>query len=194
MVSVRRKRDVCMNWKSIVLVITALITIFYTGMLVVQNRILRESPDTMFLELAPVDPLSLFQGQYMTVEFSIERVRHELEADFDSLDTTAWFAVVVLDGNGVGKVSELLKGNPSPQERRVLAHKYEGRNILFLDVDLKRVAVNKVSIVMKQKEFLFQENQQRKYAGARYGYFRVSYDGRCSLEDLAGESYELLSR
>ena len=96
-----------MNWKSIVLVITALSTIVYTGMLVVQNRILRESPDTMFLELAPVDPLSLFQGQYMTVEFSIERVRHELEADFDSLDTTAWFAVVVLDGDGVGKVSEL---------------------------------------------------------------------------------------
>ncbi len=183
-----------MNWKSIVLVITALVTICYTGLLVVQNRLLRESPDTMFLELAPVDPLSLFQGQYMTVEFAIERVRHELDADLNSPGTTAWFAVVVLDGNRVGKVSEVLEGNPSPQERRVLARKYEGRDILFLNVDLKRVEGNKGSIVMKQKEFLFQESQQHKYARARYGYFRVSYDGRFSLEDLAGESYELLSK
>jgi len=85
-----------MNWKSIVLVITALSTIVYTGMLVVQNRMLRASPDTMFLELAPVDPLSLFQGQYMAIEFSIERDTHELDPDSNSQDTLSRFAVLVL--------------------------------------------------------------------------------------------------
>ncbi len=183
-----------MNWKSIVLVITALSTIVYTGMLVVQNRMLRASPDTMFLELAPVDPLSLFQGQYMAIEFSIERDTHELDPDSNSQDTLSRFAVLVLDGDRVGKVSEFLEGNPSPEERRVLAGNYKGQNVLFLNVDLKRVTGNKYAIVMKQKQFLFQESQQDRYARARYGYFRVSYDGRCSLEDLAGESYELLSR
>ncbi|MBA62841.1 MAG: hypothetical protein CMJ76_10805 [Planctomycetaceae bacterium] len=182
-----------MKLKSIVLVITALSTIFYTGILVVQNRMLRESPDTMFLELAPVDPLSLFQGQYMTIEFDIEREQHELVLDVTRPESMSRFAVFVLDGDRVGKVSAFLKENPSSAERSTLAGNHQGQKIIILNVDLKRVTGNKYAIVMKQKQFLFRENQQESYAKARYGYFRVSYDGRCSLEDLAGESFELLS-
>ena len=59
-----------------VLVLTALLAIAYVNLNAWQSQQIKLRGEILFLELAPVDPLSLVQGQYMRLRFGIEVGRH----------------------------------------------------------------------------------------------------------------------
>ena len=119
--------------------------------------------DVALLELAPVDPRSLIQGDYMRLDYAITR---------GIQDRGSWSRdgriVVTLAPDGVARFVRL--HNPvvplAPGER-LLQYRKRGARV--------RVGSD---------AFFFQEGTARKYAGARYGELRVDADGGSVLVGL----------
>ena len=127
----------------------------------------------VLLQLAPVDPRSLMQGDYMALRFQAVTEafpftdRRTLPADGR--------LVLTLDERGVGKFTRIDNGQPlAPDEISIRYRLRDGQ---------PKVATN---------AFFFQEGHADRYARARYGEFRVAADGDTILTGLRDDKYELL--
>ena len=118
----------------------------------------------VLLELAPVDPRSLMQGDYMRLNFAVA-----VEAfPFENRDSLADGHVIVgLDAHRVGHFRRLADGRPPAADEIALRYRVRGGQPNF--------ATN---------AFFFEEGQARTYENARYGEFRVADDGEMILTGL----------
>lgn len=117
----------------------------------------------VLLELAPVDPRSLMQGDYMALRFKVERdafVRPLAEVQDGRL-------VVGQDANGVAAFRRVDDGSPLAPDEAWL--RFRIRN------GVPKFATN---------AFFFEEGHARDFANARYGEFRVAADGESVLTGL----------
>jgi uncharacterized membrane-anchored protein len=126
----------------------------------------------VLLELAPVDPRSLMQGDYMALRF---------KAADDAFGRTTvktvedGHIIVKVDERGVGSFVRRDGGEPlAPGEVRL---RYRIRN------EQVKFATN---------AFFFQEGHAKHYERARYGEFRVASSGDLMLTNLRGEKLERL--
>ena len=119
--------------------------------------------DVMLLELAPVDPRSLIQGDYMRLDYALTRgIEKQRDWSYDGA------VVVRLDDDGVATfVRRHDSGQPLAAGERLLRYRKRGNRV--------RVATD---------AYFFQEGSARKYAGARYGELRVDDDGASVLVGL----------
>ena len=132
---------------------------------------------TVILALAPVDPRSLMQGDYMRLRFQAEQdMQRYLPYKKDS-SVADGYVIVSLNEQHIGEVqgvaSELpvtLAVNQWPLRYRIRAGEL-------------RFATN---------AFFFQEGHADDYAQARYGEFKVSNDGEMLLANLRGQHLEVL--
>lgn len=135
----------------------------------------------VLLELAPVDPRSLMQGDYMMLRFVIEdALYHALPKQDDSQQR---LAVMVEDGAMVVRVDE-----------HAVAHfvaRYKGQSI-HADQLLLRYRVRQGRVKFATRSFFFQEGHRRFYERARYGAFRVNQDGEMLLADLYDRHYQVI--
>ena len=125
------------------------------GYAVMQKERLLASGDTVLLELAPVDPRSLIQGDYMRLNYAITRTIQE---------QASWprdgAIVVTLDSAGVATFVRRDDSSPlRPGEHRLRYRKRDGRVRVGTDA------------------FFFQEGTARRYERARYGELKVAADG-----------------
>jgi uncharacterized membrane-anchored protein len=125
----------------------------------------------VLLELAPVDPRSLMQGDYMALRFKVEAEGLGREA----AKAGDGRAVVKLDERGVGTYVRRHGGEPLAAGERLLRYRVRDGKVKF--------ATN---------AFFFQEGHAKYYAGARYGEFRASPPGELLLTHLRGEKLERL--
>jgi uncharacterized membrane-anchored protein len=128
---------------------------------------LRTSGQVVYLELAPVDPRSLMQGDYMALDFVLARQLgagiHERDAD------RQYTAVLSVDANQVGSFSRMDNGAPlTANEKRF------------------RFRLRRGQAWLGTNAFFFQEGDAERYSKARYGEFRVSEDGEAMLVNLRG--------
>ena len=120
----------------------------------------------VLVELAPVDPRSLMQGDYMAL-----RYRMAGEASGAPRDG---YLVVTTSADGVAKFVRHDDNTPlAPGELRL---RYRWR-------DGPQFGGN---------AFFFEEGTAARYANARYGEFRVSDDGEMILTGLRGRNGEKL--
>lgn len=132
--------------------------------------------EIMYLELAPVDPRSLMQGDYMTLRFEIgnqirDAVGSNGPADSEREEISEGYAVVRLDERGVAHFVRLAASNTALEDnQRALFFRQRNGRILF--------ATN---------AFFFQEGQAERYEAARYGRFRVNEEGEPLLVGLHDE-------
>lgn len=127
----------------------------------------------LLLELAPVDPRSLVQGDYMALAFQVAReafsgaVGEEREADGR--------LVLKIDEHGVGRFVRFDDGRPLTNgEVRMRYRIRDGR---------PRFATN---------AFFFEEGQAQIYERAHYGEFRIGMDGEAILTGLRAKDFMLL--
>ena len=188
-----------MRKSTIVLLLTGIFSLIYVNGIAWRYTAIRSEGNLVYLELAPVDPISLVQGQYMRLRFAIEREDAELRAADQELfaqDPNARvLAVLELDSNRVGTVTRLTPGNPADSVIQELKDEYgpAGYALLAVEVDgnlSSNEPPRKVSIKLQQNSFLFEENTPERYNNARYGIFRVTSRGEYVLVDLAGEDFE----
>jgi uncharacterized membrane-anchored protein len=121
--------------------------------------------EPVFIELAPVDPRSLMQGDYMRLNF---RVPPDVERRLEGLVTVERPRVVARrDERGVATLLHLDDGSPlAAGELRIELTPQDGRWTVVTDA------------------WFFEEGQGRRYEPAKYGEFRVDANGRALLVGL----------
>jgi len=123
--------------------------------------------NVVFLHLAPVDPRSLMQGDYMALRFQVAndlRPRVANETPHDG------YVVLTLDDRRIGTFARIDGGAPLAANEARMHYRMRDRQIKF--------ATN---------AFFFQEGDAKAYGTARYGEFRVGGDGDSILTGLRDE-------
>ena len=126
----------------------------------------------VLLELAPVDPRSLMQGDYMALRF---KVAGEVSGGGRTKVAEDGRIVVRVGERGVGAFVRRDGGEPlAPGETRL------------------RYRVREERVKFATNAFFFQEGTGNLYARARYGEFRVVPDGDMLLTHMISENFERL--
>jgi uncharacterized membrane-anchored protein len=126
----------------------------------------------VLLELAPVDPRSLIQGDYMALRF---KVADEVFGRGRSKIAEDGRIVVRIGERGVASFVRRDGGEPLAQGEALVRYRIREGNVKF--------ATN---------AYFFQEGTASQYARARFGEFRVAPDGEMLLTNLIGENFERL--
>ena len=126
----------------------------------------------MLLRLAPVDPRSLIQGDYMILRYAIAGEIREAQLQLEDKG----FIVVSLDENNVAKFVRIHKGEDLQADEHLLF--YRNRGALRLGAE----------------SFMFQEGDAKLYSKAQYGELRVDASGKSVLVGLRGEDLIPLGR
>ncbi|EKP0309157.1 GDYXXLXY domain-containing protein [Aeromonas veronii] len=127
------------------------------------------SGEVVLLRLAPVDPRSLMQGDYMRLNYEIAR---EL-ASSDGRDKQSDTLVIRLDAHRVA--SRVADGKPdqlASDERLLQVHRSDRQWLIGPDA------------------FFFEEGDGEALSSARYGEFRLQADGKTLLVGLRDEAYQ----
>ncbi|MFB2829373.1 GDYXXLXY domain-containing protein [Aeromonas jandaei] len=131
------------------------------------------SGEVVLLRLAPVDPRSLMQGDYMRLNYEIAR---EL-ANSDGRDKQSNTLVIRLDAHQVA--SWVADGKPdqlASDERLLQVHRSDRQWLIGPDA------------------FFFEEGDGEALSAARYGEFRLQPDGKTLLVGLRDEAYQPIGR
>jgi uncharacterized membrane-anchored protein len=152
--------------KKIVIWGTALLILAVVNFLIMKKEDTLSRGRTMLLRLAPVDPRSLIQGDYMVLNYAIAR-----EISKAALKEKGCI-VVSLDQNDVAKFIRVHQG-----ERL-----QEGEYLLFYR--------NRGGLRLGAESFMFQEGEAELYAKARYGELKVDASGVSVLVGLRDENFE----
>jgi len=148
----------------------ALILVVVNGLALHKELLLREGA-RLFLELAPVDPRSLIQGDYMRLNYALSRDLQE--------PARAWprdgRLVVRTDRRGVAVFVRRDQGEPLQEGERFLRYRIRGGRLQ-----------------LGAESFLFQEGQARVYSQARFAEFRVNPEGVPVLVGLRDEALQPL--
>ena len=132
---------------------------------------------TVILALAPVDPRSLMQGDYMRLRFQAEQdMQRYLPYKKDS-SVADGYVIVSLNEQHIGEVQAVVSELPATLAVNQWPLRYRIR------AGELRFATN---------AFFFQEGHADDYAQARYGEFKVSNDGEMLLANLRGQHLEVL--
>ena len=148
----------------IVILIVANVGIYQKEQLVASGR-------SVLLELAPVDPRSLMQGDYMALRFAVENAFQTIPRE----NLRDGRLVLTLDDRGVGTFARFDDGSPLGANEIVMRYRVRDQRPKF--------ATN---------AFFFQEGHADYYAGARYGEFKVDSAGEAILVAMRGDKLEVL--
>lgn len=133
-----------------------------------------DSDQQVLLELRPVDPRSLIQGDFMSLAYA------------DSVFPPAWIQselpnrgtfVISVEDDGVGTYSRIDDGSALASDELRLRFRKLGRH--------RHPSLGAES-------FYFEEGQAEFFANARYGVLRVDEAGRSVLVGLADANLELM--
>jgi len=143
--------------------LSALATLAAVNLAIRDKEALIASGDKVFVELAPIDPRSLMQGDYMRLNFRLPGDPGPL------LAAQRPHVVAQREANGVARLQRIAQAaDPlQPGEMRIELTPKDGRWTLVTDA------------------WFFREGDARRWEAAKYGEFRVTPDGKALLVGLA---------
>jgi uncharacterized membrane-anchored protein len=146
---------------------------------IAKKQAIVESGRTVFLELAPVDPRSLMQGDYMVLAYALNRDKQTVNAR--GIVPTRGRMILSLDEQEVATFSRFEETKDGEEaeslEENEIALKYRKWRRGF------RFGI---------ESFFFEEGKADTYAQAKFAEIRVSEDGRPVLVDLRGPNLKTL--
>ena len=147
-----------------------------TNLTILQKQDIVDNGRKVLLRLAPVDPRSLIQGDFMRLRY--DRASYP---DARTEEALPWRGTVVLalDDLGVGEFARIDDGTALGPEEVRIAYKLSGRF---------------GSMRFGADSFFFQEGDADLYADADFGVLHVGDDGGSVLVGLAGEDGALIVR
>ena len=148
----------------------ALLILAAVNVMIMQKERTLTNGRTMLLRLAPRDPRSLMQGDYMVLRYALAREvpKEQLQA--------AGCIVVSLDEH---EVAEFVRVHRDEQLG-------SGEHLLFYR--------NRRGLRLGAESFFFQEGDAELYANARYGELKVDESGASVLVGLRGEDLAPLGK
>ncbi|WP_223789378.1 GDYXXLXY domain-containing protein [Marinicella meishanensis] len=145
-----------------------------------QKERLLATGQSVFLELAPVDPRSIMQGDYMRLRFALANdIRSAMSQADPAAQESAQDGLVFvhLDERGVGRFHGL-KAAPDAAEP-LIGMQYRWRH-------------NRVQFATNA--FFFQEGDAQLFDAARFGEFKVAGDGELLLKAMYDAELKLLGQ
>jgi uncharacterized membrane-anchored protein len=155
--------------KKIVFIVASVLALAAFNYSIFQNEQIKANGETVYLKLAPVDPRSLMQGDYMALRYAIEREQTPPEGK------TSGYLIVSLDEKRVASFKGFYDGQTLQANERLLRYQaHQGRANIAPD------------------SFMFQEGHADTYARAGYGVFKMGGAGRNLLVGLADENLNVI--
>lgn len=146
---------------------------------VFKNEQLLSGGTVVRFELAPVDPRSLMQGDYMALRYALE---DPVRAAMDETDRKRNFDGMVwvrLDANGVAQFVAIDKGQAMDEAELKGAIRLQFRK-------------RDDAIKLASNAWFFEEGRAEHFEQAKYGEFRVDADGRVLLAAMLDEAFRPL--
>ncbi|MCP4536761.1 MAG: GDYXXLXY domain-containing protein [Chloroflexi bacterium] len=154
---------------TVMFIVALSIIVLVNGLIIQKERVISHG-QTIFLELAPVDPRSLIQGDYMRLGYDLAQDVHDYDPPADG------YLVLRVDKRNVASLVRIHDPQtPLADGELLLRYRVRDWNV--------RVGV---------ESFFFQEGHAEYYDTARYGEFRVSESGEGVLVGLRGPDLEPL--
>ncbi|MEN5233283.1 GDYXXLXY domain-containing protein [Sphingobacterium faecium] len=159
------------KYKNWIIAANLIAIIAYFSFTIIQKENILKNGKLILLELSPIDPRSLMQGDYMQLRYSIA----------DSLDTQE----AALRGYIVVKVNEksIAKGV------RVQQYTTPLNNDEYL-INYTKSNINNLNI--GAESFFFQEGHAQRYESAKFGGIKVDNKGNSLLIGLYDEDEKLI--
>lgn len=152
-----------LTWATLILVLVSI------NFLIYQKEQTLKNGQTILLKLAPVDPRSLMQGDYMVLRYAMTRsISNQMLPNNDGK------IVVTLDKNNVATFKRFDKGGSLSSNEHLLAFK------------------NRDGLRLGAESFFFQEGDAKIYEVAQYGELKVDIFGKSVLVGLRGEDFQPL--
>ena len=151
-----------MNWRRWALPIVSVAVLVVLNGMIWQKERLIDSGQTMYLKLAPVDPRSLIQGDYMRLSYAMADKIGEARAERQ----TSGRVVVRLDDRKVAEFVRVYRGGELGDGERLLRWKYRSR------------------IAIGANAYYFEEGQAEAFESADYGEVVVAPNGATVLVGL----------
>lgn len=150
-----------------IMIASSLLVIAALNYGIYEKEQIKEHGETLLLELAPVDPRSLIQGDYMRLRYAIERNAPALRlASHEKRGSM----VIRPDENNVAQFVRLYQDEElAPGEKLLHFHNQDS------------------SVRIVPDSFFFQEGHAKYYENAKYGVFKFGNSGTHLLVGLADE-------
>ncbi|WP_316811076.1 GDYXXLXY domain-containing protein [Pedobacter heparinus] len=136
----------------------------------------------LLLELAPVDPRSLMQGDYMRLDYQINRLPEETVLDKRGTTTIGKRGYCILKTDSSG-VAQRIRFQPDIQPlgaEEIAVKYYSNGNRSFT-----RIHIGAAS-------YFFEEGSAKKYEPARFGGLKIDAEGNTVLVGLYDVNRKLL--
>jgi uncharacterized membrane-anchored protein len=164
--------------QKIVAVVTLLCALLLVNWSIYQKEDLLENGKVIYLKLAPVDPRSLMQGDYMALRFDIAdqilvRLKESGQLDLNDKSQTAIDGLVIvhLDEKSIASLVNIVPQDKMQEvitkKETVLQFRLRGKHVKF--------ATN---------AYFFEEGSGNRLAAAKFGKFRVNDSGALLLVSL----------
>ncbi|MEH6445605.1 MAG: GDYXXLXY domain-containing protein [Oceanospirillaceae bacterium] len=169
------------NLQSKLVTLWVIVIIALLNFTIYQREALLSTGQSVLLKLAPVDPRSLMQGDYMRLRFDIESTLLEKSKDQNGTDnavlddTDQGLFVVELDGNSVASYKGIYQGQVLAENQIKMQFRVRKRQV--------RLATH---------AFFFEEGSADLYSKAVYGEFRVAKNGELLLNSMQDKQFKTL--
>jgi|TARA_B110000091_G_C13646508_1_gene403503 uncharacterized membrane-anchored protein len=155
------------KYKWIIILINLIILLGLFNNSILQKEELLTDGQLVLLELAPVDPRSLMQGDYMRLRYAISD-----NINSDSISKRG-FCVVKLEENGIAKKVRIQE-NKTPINDNEFLIEYTSKKWSNINIGAE--------------SYFFQEGEAEKYENAKYGGIKVDNQGNSLLIGLYDEN------
>ena len=159
------------KYKWLIILLNLLILLVYFNFSVSKKEQLLKDGKLVLLQLAPVDPRSLMQGDYMSLRYSISE-----NIGTQSIPKRG-FCIVKLDSKGIaGRVR--FQKDKSPLNKGEYLIEYN--------------SPDEWNVNIGAESFFFQEGQAEKYEKAKYGGIKIDENGNSVLIGLYDENLKYI--
>lgn len=148
---------------------TAIVIMVLTVIVIQKERILVHG-DRIYLKLAPVDPRSLIQGDYMDLRYALGEDLSVIREKYNIKDRSG-ITIIKLDKNSIA----------------VSIRMYEKSDRLKQDEKQLKYKLVKDAVVFGANSFFFQEGKDKVFEKAKYGELVLDDDGSSVLVGLRDE-------
>lgn len=157
---------------------TVFIAIIAINLNINKKQDLIENGEVLLFELAPVDPRSLMQGDYMRLRFKLARKIQDklyVKNTNKTIPIHQGFAIVEKGKNQVVSFVGLFNNQELKQNQFMVPYKFR-----------------KYQIIFTTNAFYFQEGKASHFQKAKYGQFRMSKLGEMLLVKMVDKEFNVL--
>lgn len=162
--------------QKIAVAITLALSLIGANHAIIEKENTLKTGKSVFLELAPVDPRSIMQGDFMRLRFDMaNKISASESFNEDRTKSLDGYVVVDVDESGVGTFNAIYDNQSLTNNQVLMQFRKRNGRIQF--------ATN---------AFFFQEGDAKLFDNAEFGEFKVADDGELLLKAMYDQDLKLL--